>query len=222
MKIKQIGAICVATLSLCSTSISSDLSADNDGDSSRYLVDSMAEYVYQRVKAEGFEIQQKGKVDVDDIKAGFEVERQRLSLLYADVLSENQGKDMLITELKAEIGKLLDLGKVTQRYYFATAEKQLNGVQLAEAKAILSSVATMDDVQITISGRADPRGDAGFNKKLAQSRIDFVYDLAVSLGVDAGSIKTLNYGEVGELQSNAENYFFQRYLSIDIRKVVEE
>lgn len=222
MKIKQIGAGCAAMLSLCGVSVSSDLSGVNSESPSHYLVDSMAEYVYLRVQAEGLQIQQKRQPTVEDIKAGFEMERQRLSLLYADVLSENQGKDMMITELKKEIGKLLDLGKVTQRYYFATAEKELGGVQLEEAKAILSSVASMDDVQITISGRADPRGNAEFNKKLAQSRIDFVYDLAVSLGVDEGSIKTLNYGEVGEWQENAENYFFQRYLSIDIRKVLKE
>ena len=50
-------------------------------------------------------------------------------------------------------------------------------------------------VQFTIEGHADERGTAQYNLALGDRRANAAKDYLVSLGVDAGRIKTVSYGK---------------------------
>jgi peptidoglycan-associated lipoprotein len=69
----------------------------------------------------------------------------------------------------------------------------------ADARDVLAANATwlkrVSNVQFTIEGHADERGTAQYNLALGDRRANAAKDYLVSLGVDAGRIKTVSYGK---------------------------
>ncbi len=69
----------------------------------------------------------------------------------------------------------------------------------AESKRILSDNATQikgaDQVTITIEGHCDERGTVAYNLALGERRANAAKDYLVSLGVNAGRVKTISYGK---------------------------
>ena len=211
----------VASVSLIGTVVSADGKGTTQEPINYIAVDSLAEYIHSRVVKE-IEDQMPVEVVPPVIDSELIMEKQRLSQLYADVLAQNKSKDAQLKELGRALSNQLSLGAVTQRYYFATDSRELSGEQYTEASAILAAVSKMGDIKVIITGRADPRGDDKYNELLAQDRILFVKNLAIEKGIPFEVITTFNLGEVGGKQANSEDYFFQRHLTLELKKVRTE
>lgn len=140
-----------------------------------------------------------------------------LNAIYARASEEIQERDSELESLKKELERQLSLGSIHQNYYYKTGESAIFNDQLEKLTESLSILGENPNVIIEIIGRADPRGNAEFNKKLAQKRIDFVKDIAVENGFSPERVVTKNMGEVGGKHSDKEMYFFQRYLSVEIK-----
>ncbi len=208
---KMVVAAMFAALSLGSTVVSADELVAPTEEREYIAVDSIAEYIHSRV------VHTLASVDSEENEY-LTNENQRLSELYQELLRKSKTKDLLIADLRGELDAQLSLGAVTQRYYFATDSRTLRGEQLEEVTAILEAVAQIDGVELVVTGRADPRGDEKYNVRLAQERIDYVLDLAKGLGVNEKAIYEVNLGEVGGVQDDSEEYFFQRYLTLELKK----
>ena len=69
----------------------------------------------------------------------------------------------------------------------------------ADARDVLAADATwlkrFTTVQFTLEGHCDERGTAQYNLALGDRRANAARDYLVSLGVDAGRVKTVSYGK---------------------------
>ena len=70
---------------------------------------------------------------------------------------------------------------------------------LPAAQQVLTSKADFlsanPDVSVSIEGNCDERGTSAYNMALGQRRADAAKEFLVNLGIDAGRLETISYGE---------------------------
>lgn len=183
------------------------------------IADSIANYVDQLVRRNINEnTNEQLKLEAEHALAIANQTNQELSEMYASAMVDSEERARVIEKLRAKIEKQLKNGLVTQRYFFATGEHKLNELQTKELAVALQSIAQLDDVNLKLIGRADPRGNKAYNHQLVEKRINTVHQMAILAGINEGQLFKENLGEVGGVQTNNDDYFFQRYLTIEVSK----
>ncbi len=144
---------------------------------------------------------------------------QELAMVNEQIESKEQvilSKEQELAELRERLEKRLEVGKITQNYFYKTGDFEIYGEQMTIIADSLRSLSNNKSVKLHIIGRADPRGNKEFNEALAQKRIEFVRGVATENGFDDERVSYINMGEVGSEHSDKEMYFFQRHLTVII------
>jgi len=77
-----------------------------------------------------------------------------------------------------------------------------------------ATLAGMPGVRIQLDGFADERGDAAYNHKLSEKRVEFVRNLFVASGVHPTRISTSAHGEAVAQAPDADSYALERRVSV--------
>jgi outer membrane protein OmpA-like peptidoglycan-associated protein len=131
-----------------------------------------------------------------------------------------------IDELSAEIEQLQRVANpelvslmqagIDMDLLFRTDEYALTdttGDRLAQMAAMLAG---MPGVRIQLDGFADERGDAAYNHKLSERRVEFVRNLFVASGVHPTRISTSAHGEAVAQAPDADSYALERRVSVKL------
>ena len=95
---------------------------------------------------------------------------------------------------------------ITEKVMFDTAKASIK----SESEGLLNDVASVIKEhkgikKIRIEGHTDSDGKDKYNKKLSQNRADSVKDFLVNIGIDAGMLEAVGYGEEKPIASNDTN-----------------
>ncbi len=86
-----------------------------------------------------------------------------------------------------------------------------------EMKRLAACLTTkpFSDVDVLLVGRADPRGSADYNEKLAQKRADYVRNMLIDYGVPSDRIQVAARGEAGALgDTDKASYGYDRRVDV--------
>lgn len=86
---------------------------------------------------------------------------------------------------------------------FATGKADIQGDASAEIQKVADFMKQYPNVNVTIEGHTDSRGNAAKNKALSQKRADTVKAEIVKLGVDATRLSAVGYGADKPIADNA-------------------
>lgn len=154
-----------------------------------------------------------------ELKRKYEESQKRigsLTSLYNEAKHNAENLSSMTNELKDKLSKALLLGDIEQNYYYVTAEHRINEEQAAPLAEIFSAIKDIPKIGIQIIGRADPRGNAEYNRDLSEKRANYIAELAINKGVPTESISAEGMGIVGEEKLNSELYFFDRFSTVRI------
>ena len=79
--------------------------------------------------------------------------------------------------------------------YFGFDSAELTGAEAAKIDQAIAAFDAGQAVVIRLAGHADTRGDAEYNQKLSESRVDAVYTALAAKGFNLSKIKTTALGE---------------------------
>lgn len=101
----------------------------------------------------------------------------------------------------ADIGELID-GRVADReafknetVYFDLDRSVVKSSEVSKVETVAAHLKSNPAEAVQIEGHCDDRGPENYNLALGERRAQSVRELLVSLGVDAGRILTISYGE---------------------------
>lgn len=86
---------------------------------------------------------------------------------------------------------------------FASGKADIQGDASAEIQKVADFMTQYPNVNVTIEGHTDSRGNAKLNKNLSQKRADAVKAEIVKLGVDAARLASVGYGSAQPVADNA-------------------
>lgn len=160
--------------------------------------------------------------EIDTLSESLQDSRGELVVLEHEVRQLNGNIDSLSAELdrmqinsRPELVSLLQAG-IAMDLLFRTDEHALadtTGSRLAE---LAGSLASMPDIRVQLDGFADERGDADYNYRLSEKRIEFVRDQLVDAGVDAARISLVAHGEVPAQDATTDSMALERRVSMTL------
>lgn len=89
--------------------------------------------------------------------------------------------------------------------YFAYDSAAVGPSEMPKVETLARHLKEYPQYALTIEGHCDERGSDEYNRALGQQRAIVVRDLLISLGVEAGRIDTVSYGEDRPVVPNATN-----------------
>lgn len=116
---------------------------------------------------------------------------------------------------RPELVSMLQAG-IAMDLLFRTDEHVLadtTGGRLAELAATLAS---MPDIKVQLDGFADERGDAGYNQRLSEKRVEFVRDQLVAGGVNTARISFAAHGEAPAQDDTVDSFALERRVSLTL------
>ena len=129
-----------------------------------------------------------------------------------------------IDELSAEIEQLQRVANpelvslmqagIDMDLLFRTDEYALTDTTGDRLAQMAATLAGMPGVRIQLDGFADERGDAAYNHKLSEQRVEFVRNLFVASGVHPTRISTSAHGEAVAQAPDADSYALERRVSV--------
>jgi len=114
------------------------------------------------------------------------------------------------------------LQDVTEHYaqevYFRNGESDVPVYAQGRIDKLSEFLKSHPNLNVTLKGYTDHRGDAEFNAALAQSRVDGIREALLEQGLDTQRVTALAIGEVASqtLPSDAANYVLDRRVSIEL------
>ena len=131
-----------------------------------------------------------------------------------------------IDELSAEVEQLQGLANpelvslmqagIDMDLLFRTDEYALTDTTGGRLSQMAATLAGMPGVRIQLDGFADERGDAAYNHKLSEKRVEFVRNLFVASGVHPTRISTSAHGEAVAQAPDADSYALERRVSVKL------
>jgi len=106
-----------------------------------------------------------------------------------------------VTEAKKAVEEISEILKV-EHIKFETDSSTILPEGITTIKKISEILKKYSDVKVEIGGHTDSDGDAAYNLKLSQERVDMVKKALVEFGVDANRLTTKGYGESKPLVEN--------------------
>ncbi|PSV01061.1 OmpA family protein [Photobacterium kishitanii] len=121
-------------------------------------------------------------------------------------------------ELAKKLQQNLITGEFVEQFYYITGNSSLNKSQEEYAGKIFELASKYKNIEVSIVGRADPRGNRDYNEKLAKSRGINIKELAIANGISEGSISMTSYVSSNKIEANREMHFFDRNSTVTIRR----
>ncbi|EWH10131.1 OmpA/MotB domain-containing protein [Catenovulum agarivorans DS-2] len=101
---------------------------------------------------------------------------------------------------------------------FKTGSSELTEDYRQQLVGVSRLLNAMPDLNIQLTGFADQRGGANYNRQLSQQRAQSVAKFLQKMGIAAQRISFTAQGEQAHLQDDLESNFFQRKVDITIAK----
>ena len=114
-----------------------------------------------------------------------------------------------------ELVSLMQAG-IDMDLLFRTDEYALTDTTGDRLAQMAATLAGMPGVRIQLDGFADERGDAAYNHKLSERRVEFVRNLFVASGVHPTRISTSAHGEAVAQAPDADSYALERRVSVKL------
>ncbi len=107
---------------------------------------------------------------------------------------------------------------LTTTVYFRSADTNLPASNAYRLEQLADLLQEFSNINISMEGHTDIRGDAEYNRHLSELRIDTVQQLLESAGISSDKIHCQAYGEskAMAMEGDNENYVFDRRVSIHI------
>ncbi len=160
--------------------------------------------------------------NVDVLNDSLEGSKQKIASLEQNIDALNGDIDSLGGELQqlqaSAYPELLDLMQVgiEMDLLFRTDEHVLMGTTGSRLQNLAASLASMPEIQVQLDGFADERGDAAYNQKLSQRRVEHVRQYLVDNGMPESRIKVLAHGESPAVDTNIDSYALERKVSMTL------
>ena len=157
-------------------------------------------------------------------------QKERNQALAADLAKSDAQRSQLaqsVTSLdgslqlsEADRGKLSlalqDVRALSTDVKFRTDEADLSAAQEEELRRFGRLAAQLPDVQVHVSGYADPRGAADYNQELSQARADAVAAVLLDAGVPAGRMVVEAHGAGDPGDGDPDDYALERHVSVQL------
>jgi len=160
------------------------------------------------------------------------VDEQQLKLAAADI----QAKDKQLAEMQQQIAQVKqhshlqlvsmdkEIDKVIQEVegniQFRTGSYVIEDHYKPQLELLAESLRSHPQLQLSLSGHADRRGDPDFNQALSEQRVISVKNYLLSRQVAASQLVTMSYGENAPVSSeqNLESDFFDRRVMLELKE----
>ena len=160
--------------------------------------------------------------EISELEVSLEDSQDTVRHLEVDVRELNASIDEVGAELeqlrsvsKPEVAQLLQAG-IAMDLLFRTDEHVLadtTGGRLAE---LATTIASMPDIRVQLDGFADERGDAAYNQRLSEKRVEFVKEQLIAAGVNPQRISYAGHGEATAQDDSIDSYALERRVSVTL------
>lgn len=134
-------------------------------------------------------------------------------------LSEMEENLVAATETKGLYEPGVKPGGVSLEVMFRTASSEVSDRDRARLGELAASVSAREGLTIHLEGFSDPRGDADYNLRLSERRVDAVKQALVEQGAAAGRIRTVAHGEAlaDTSERDIDGLALERRVSVTLR-----
>ena len=139
-----------------------------------------------------------------------------------DVETLNSNIDNMSDELvrlqrvsRPEVVSLLQAG-IAMDLLFRTDEHVLADTTGSRLAQLAGTLASMPDIQVQLDGFADERGDATYNQRLSEKRVEFVKEQLISAGVEPSRISYSGHGESPAQDTSVDSFALERRVSLTL------
>ncbi len=98
---------------------------------------------------------------------------------------------------------------------FRTDESYLADSMGTRLWSLAQSLASNPNIRVRLDGFADERGDAAYNLRLSERRVEYVRDQLVAAGVDESRITVSAHGEVPAQDESVDSFALERRVSLN-------
>ena len=134
--------------------------------------------------------------------------------------------DLTQTQVRGEqLGLALDRSKNLEASVgFRTGDANLSDEDVARLQTLGALAGALGEVNVRVSGYADPRGSEVFNAKLSESRADAVAHVLTEAGVSPARLMIESYGEKDSKSAagDLDGYAFERRVTVRIEPAGSE
>jgi len=148
--------------------------------------------------------------------------RNEVVELEHDVVTLGDNIDSLSAELerfeeidRPQLINLMQAG-IAMDLLFRTDEHVLADTTGGRLAQLAGGLATMSDIHVQLDGFADERGDAEYNLRLSEKRVEFVRDQLISAGIHPSRIRVAAHGEAPAQDESADSYALERRVSLKL------
>ena len=125
---------------------------------------------------------------------------------------------MKMKELQLRLHRSLISGSFTEQLYYITSDYKLRDAELKYINDIFKFASKYNNIDVYITGRADPRGNILYNKKLANNRARFVEQIAINNGIPNDRVHVSSHVTNTKVNENSELHFFDRNTTVVITR----
>ena len=121
-------------------------------------------------------------------------------------------------ELSERLKKSLTTGSFTEQLYYITSNDKLTQPQQEYMAKLFNLASKYHNIEIFITGRADPRGKKTYNENLAKDRAIYVKQIAIKSGINPDDIHLDSHVTESKVKENSELHFFDRNTTVIIKR----
>lgn len=152
---------------------------------------------------------------IDTMSVALDVARDDVRSLNSEYDAANAELQRLQQVSQLELVNLLRAG-IAMDLLFRTDEHVLADTTGGRLATLAATIATMTDVRVRLDGFADERGDADYNYKLSEQRVDFVRERLIAAGVHPSRIAVAAHGEATAQDTSVDSYALERRVSLTL------
>ena len=160
--------------------------------------------------------------EIEGLAASLDDSQNTVRHLESDINDLNASIDEVGAELEQlrsvshpEVVQLLQAG-IAMDLLFRTDEHILANTTDGRLAELATTIASMPDIRVQLDGFADERGDASYNQRLSEKRVEFVKDRLVAAGVTPSRISYAGHGEAPAQDDNIDSLALERRVSITL------
>ena len=160
--------------------------------------------------------------EISDLSASLQESQDTVRHLEGDVRKLNASIDEVGAELEQlrsvaqpEVAQLLQAG-IAMDLLFRTDEHVLADTTQGRLAELATTLASMPDIRVQLDGFADERGDAAYNQRLSEKRVEFVKEQLIAAGVKPSRISYAGHGEAPAQDDSIDSYALERRVSVTL------